>query len=193
LNYLLLLSGTPASGKDSVTDFLTSDYVNYSKFKKHKAGIGGKADDSYIHITEDDFNLKKETNDFIQSHTRYNRHYGISKQELEAIWGAGKIPVIHVGKYENINPFFKLENVSIFSVLLLTSRLETLRRLKHRHAENLSEIESRLKAYDEERQELSQLIMKGYPLSFNLMLDNSQLPVELTGKIIHDTLVTVSF
>ena len=192
MNFLLLISGTPASGKDAIFEFLASNYINYSQFKKHKAGAGGKADASYIHISEADFQVKSGLNEFIQSHSRYGRHYGVSRQEIETLWGDGKTPIIHIGSYKNIQPFMDIKDVSIFSVLLLTSRLETLNRLEERHQNNQEEIKSRLAAYDEERIELAKLVKDGVAINFDLILDNTRLSIALAGKIINDARSTLS-
>ena len=45
---IILLSGTPASGKDTVTEKLHQINTSVELFKKHKFGVGGKKDNTYI-------------------------------------------------------------------------------------------------------------------------------------------------
>ncbi len=173
-NKIILLSGTPASGKDTITSELIKINSRYVHFKKHKIAAGGKLDETYYLIEKNEFDSMVVNDDFIQYHYRYDRGYGVSKKELKLIFGEGKNPIIHVGKYENISPFIDYDNVSLISVLLLVSKEETSRRLQIRHSNNDVECLTRMHAYEEERDELANLIRGGAKLNFDLIINNTK-------------------
>ena len=173
-NKIILLSGTPASGKDTLTSELIKINSRYVHFKKHKIATGGRLDETYYLIEKNEFDSMVDNDDFIQYHYRYDRGYGISKKELKLICGEGKIPIIHVGKYENISPFIDYNDASLISVLLLVSKEETSRRLRIRHPNNNTECLRRINAYEEERNELANLIRGGAKLNFDLIINNTK-------------------
>lgn len=173
-NKILLLSGAPASGKDTITTELIKIDSRYVHFKKHKIATDGKLDETYYLIEKNEFDCMASNGYFIQYHYRYDRGYGVSKKELKLIWDEGNTPVIHVGKYENISPFIDYDDTSLISILLLVSREETNRRLQIRHPNNDTECLVRMKAYDEERNELANLIREGAKLNFDLIIENTK-------------------
>lgn len=169
---ILLLSGTPASGKDTVTSALIGLNSRFIHFKKHRGSEKPKDDNTYIHVDNEEFKSLIDQGAFIQHHGRYGRHYGVSLSRLESHWSAGEIPIVHVGKYENIAPF-KDADIEVRSILLLVDKTETESRLKVRHLGDDQEIQKRLAAYQEERDELAERIRSGVKLDFDLILDNS--------------------
>ena len=74
---LLLLSGTPASGKDTVTNAIIKKSNKFTHFRKHKISTGGKLDSSYILVSKESFDTLANNNEFIQYHYRYDRGYGV--------------------------------------------------------------------------------------------------------------------
>lgn len=174
---VLLLSGTPASGKDTISNLLVDIDSRFRHFKKHRGSNQPKDDNTYIHVSFSQFSALSDEDEFVQFHSRYGRGYGVSRTELERHWQQGEIPIIHVGKYENIEPF-KKANLDVSSVLLLVSLSETKRRLTERHPGDTEEVEKRLAAYHEERQELASLIASGDTLDFDVILDNSGLDAQ---------------
>ncbi len=186
MNKLLLLSGTPASGKDTITEILSEINSDVIAFKKHKSAETGRVDDTYIFVSHNEFKDMADNNEFIQHHYRYDRGYGVAKKELEKLWAMNKLPVIHVGKYENIHHFYELQNVEIISILLLVSLDETKKRLLERHEEDSKEVQARTNAFIEERIELAELIKEGCDLNFNLIINNTNLsPRNTAQKIIN--------
>lgn len=181
---LILLSGTPASGKDSITNEMIKTNSKFTHFKKHKISTGGKLDNTYNLVSKSEFDQMAESNKFLQYHYRYDRGYGVSKAELELNWNNGFIPIIHVGKYENIHFFLNDDNIRIISVLIMTSKDETNRRLILRHNNDNSEIKARMNAYIEERKELSELISKGDRLHFDFIIENTFVSASKVGKLI---------
>ena len=169
---ILLLSGTPASGKDTVTSALIGLNNRFIHFKKHRGSQEPKEDNTYIHVDNKEFKSLIDQGAFIQHHGRYGRQYGVALSQLEGHWSAGQIPIVHVGKYENIAPF-KDANIDVRSILLLVDKAETENRLKARHPGDEQEIQKRLAAYQEERDGLAERICSGVKLAFDLILDNS--------------------
>jgi len=169
---ILLLSGTPASGKDTVTSALIGLNNRFIHFKKHRGSEKPKEDNTYIHVDNEEFKILINQGAFIQHHGRYGRHYGVALSRLESHWAAGEIPIIHVGRYENIAPF-KDANIEVRSILLIVDKTETESRLKVRHPGDEEEVKKRIAAYQEERDELAERIRSGVKLDFDLILDNS--------------------
>ena len=182
-NKLLLLSGTPASGKDTVTTSLSALDERFVHFRKHKGGAGGRADDTYIHVSIEEFDSIARNDGFLQHHGRYGRGYGVSHAELLRLWEQGLIPVVHAGRYENLVAL-RTAPATVISVLLLTPQSVTRQRLGGRHPGNMVEAETRMAAYFEERAEIANLIATGEPLDFDLILDSSLQSATETAKLI---------
>lgn len=126
-----------------------------------------------------------EKSEFIQYHYRYNRGYGVSIKELNKIFDSCKVPIIHVGKYENLKPFKELEGVEVVSILLVVSKNETIKRLNARHLDDAEEIESRVNAYIEERAEIASLISSCNSLNFDFMINNDNKSASDIARKIH--------
>ena len=180
---LLLLSGTPASGKDTITSLLVELDSRFCHFKKHRSSNEPKTDGTYNHVTPDEFSSMVAQGAFLQHHYRYDRGYGVARSELDQHWVKGEIPIIHVGKYENISPL-RAQDVTATSVLLMVSFLETQHRLQQRHAGDIEEVERRIAAYQEEREELADLVRSGNALEFDLIVDNSGDNPKKTARLI---------
>lgn len=185
-NRLLLLSGTPASGKDTITNLLTKINPRFCFFKKHRGSNTAKDDNTYIHVEESEFSTMVEQGFFLQHHKRYGRGYGVAKSELKRHWQCGEVPIIHVGKYENIAPLYQQEFCTV-SILLMASLPVTKSRLEKRHPNNKEELNQRINAYLEERRELANLLLDGNNLLFDLIVSNSHNSPEKTAKIIAES------
>lgn len=172
---VVLISGTPASGKNSVTETMIDASGKFLPLRKHRSFVitPPKKGNEYIDISEEKFSKMAGDDKFLQHHSRYGKSYGVSKSELNKIWAIGKTPIIHVGSYSNIEKFLLMENVLVISVLLLTDIEETKSRLRIRHGDNEHEISQRLEVFKEERAELGRLIKKGSPIKFDLILNNT--------------------
>lgn len=184
----ILLSGTPASGKDTITKILSQLDRRFCHFRKHKISSGGKLDESYFLVSAEEFENRKKSGGFIQYHERYGRGYGVSVEEFLRVRKMGKIPIIHVGKYENLQAFrdYGLTDSAI-SVLLYADRKVTKDRLKLRHREN-EEVEQRLVAYNEELQQLRERLSETGKLDFNLVIINNGNDSSLPAQKIIDKL-----
>ncbi len=170
---VILLSGTPASGKDTLTIELNKIDNRFVHFKKHKIASGGKMDDTYYLISKNEFDSMAKHNQFVQYHYRYDRGYGVSADELKKLKELNKIPVIHVGKYENIIKFKEFGIKNILSILICADKDITKKRLELRHSKDSSEIDKRLNAYDEEIEQLCDVLNNRKVLDFDLVFKNN--------------------
>lgn len=186
---LILLSGTPASGKDTLTNGLKSLDTRFVHFKKHKISSGGKLDDTYHLVSKDEFDEMAQNGKFVQYHYRYDRGYGVSESELKLLKEINKIPIIHVGKYENIAKFRNFGLKNILSVFLFTDRNITTERLKIRHPNNSIEIEKRLAAYDEEISILKDKIAENVRLDFDISIKNNSNDVEVATHELYEKIL----
>lgn len=183
---VILLSGTPASGKDTLTNKLTELDDRFVHFRKHKINTGGKLDDTYYLISKEAFDSMAENGEFIQYHYRYDRGYGVSKEELVRLNSIGKIPIIHVGKYENIAKFRDAKLNGVMSVLLFTDKATTKKRLELRHPNNEDEINKRLTAYGEEIEQLKNVYLDNQLLDFNFIFKNNFDDLNLATDSLYD-------
>lgn len=104
---IIIFSGMPASGKDTITKLLCDNPdMNFVAFKKHRSvDAGTPKKDTYYNISQEEFEQKINAGDFLQYHSRYNRYYGIDREELWQVLQSGSIPIIHIGRIENFFVF----------------------------------------------------------------------------------------
>lgn len=171
----ILISGTPASGKDTLTTSLLNYEQSLSYFLKHKTykTIKSPNDGKYIYISKEAFNHMESTRKFIQYHGRYGNFYGISKESINEIASKGKKPIIHVGNYSNLRTILK-SNIfkNPLKLLLFTDESQTIKRLARRHPNNNAEVTQRMNAYFEEISTMLN-IAKVEPLKFNMLFVNN--------------------
>lgn len=129
-----MISGMPASGKDTISNLVCKKNENIEELKKHKSiEKNDKKKDTYYNISTSQFEEKIENNDFLQYHIRYGKYYGIDRKELLRLLKNNKIVIIHVGRIENyfdfINCIKKTESgISIENIIhiLLWAPMEVL-------------------------------------------------------------------
>ncbi len=156
---IIVLSGMPASGKDTVTEKLCKEHAEFLAIKKYRS-VGEKdpIKDTYINVSKEEFGRKIHEGCFLQFHMRYGRYYGIAKETLCDCFEKDLIPVIHIGRIENYYVFKKavseFENEQGYSVNLHHALLwETKDVLFERISERdktADEIEKRKNAMDQE-------------------------------------------
>jgi len=144
---ILLLSGPPASGKDTVSHELINRNNRFVLFKKHRAG--GETNSGYIDISTAQFKEMEAQNKFIQSHLRYGRLYGVSRDGIEKTLAYGKIPIIHTGRIENLVKLKDVFGQKCIAIHLWEHRDILAERIRKRH-NNAEEISARITALDEE-------------------------------------------
>ncbi len=188
----LILSGTPASGKDTITDLL--ELVSggqYCLLKKHKSmrspqsalRVPRKA--AYHLVDEATFRDMICENRFVQYHYRYGQGYGVAREELEALGQFGQIPVIHNGLQENLPAFLQDgARIEVFSVLLISGQSSTRDRILARNGHDAVDLERRLCAYGEERKELADHLRAGHPFFHHLAINTGLLKPDFAARMI---------
>lgn len=186
---IIVISGAPASGKDTVTKELNKLNPRYVLLKKYRSiNLNEKIKDCYYNITEKEFLTKIDNNDFLEYHKRYNRYYGIAKITLNNMLNKDSIPIIHIGRIENyynfcksLNSFSDKYKIKIIHILLwetitvLTNRINNRDRVKE-------EINKRLLALHQEYVDLYKLI--NYNLNpFTLVIKNNDINITCNSII----------
>ncbi|MHB8226697.1 nucleoside/nucleotide kinase family protein [Acidithiobacillus sp.] len=187
---ILVLSGTPASGKDTITALMEQcSSGRYRFFKKHKGvpDVHGAMYDprnAAYHLTDQEtFSRMAQEQRFLQHHERYGCGYGVSIDELEAHWACGQIPIIHNGRQENLPGLARGEH-TLFSVLLLSGRLATRERILSRNGGDLVDVDNRIRAFHEERHEIAEMLEKGLPLHCHMAVSTDSIPPDTAAHMI---------
>ncbi len=185
----LLLSGMPGTGKDTLSQGLCERDQTFAFFKKHRAGPATQSpaeDDSYLNVSPETFHHIAHSDGFIQSHHRYGRMYGVSRETYANLVHADKIPLIHVGKYENLQVLRKGGLEDGLSVLLWADRAIVQARLQKRHMSRIDSVEERMLAYDEEVAQLKKHVIQGRGLLDVdlLFLNNGSDPAVAAGHLL---------
>ena len=173
----LLLSGMPGTGKDTLSQGLFERDQTFAFFKKHRAGAATQSraeDDAYVNVSLETFQDIARRDGFIQYHSRYERMYGVSKETYENLVHTNKVPLIHVGKYENLQVLREGGLQDGLSILLWADRAIVQARLQERHKSRIDSVEERMLAYDEEVAQLRKHVTQDTgPLDFDLLLLNN--------------------
>ncbi|MCD8117784.1 MAG: hypothetical protein LUE21_11895 [Oscillospiraceae bacterium] len=156
---VILLSGMPAAGKDTVTELLCRRDSRYTAFKKYRSTDGDTPlKDTYYNISKEAFRAKIEAGELLQFHCRYGRYYGIGRAELAAKLEQGRIPIIHIGRLENYYAFrqaaasLRQDTESEYALLhiLLWAPLDILEERLIRREKSAAEVARRMAAAREE-------------------------------------------
>jgi guanylate kinase len=183
---VILLSGPPASGKDSVTNLLNERNTLFVNFLKH-CGCDLSAEkrgmESYVNISVEEFKRMISNGDFIQYHKRYGRFYGVSKKLLNDYLNKGLVPVIHTGRIENLITLESKILNKVYKILIWAKRDDIQQRLDKRQNGDIIEINKRLEAYDIEMLDLIKVDIKSI-FDYVIYNDNLITTVDLIEKII---------
>lgn len=176
---ILIFSGMPASGKDTVTDGIISTDPRFVALKKHKSvGSSDAIKDTYYNISIEEFNQKAKNGDFLQYHGRYGRYYGIDESVLRSLIEQDKIPVIHIGRIENYYAFIDSINnknihCNVVHIQLWNSREKLIDRIKLRD-KLPEEIEKRISAMEQEFED-AKAMMERNEKPFTAVVRNNSL------------------
>lgn len=171
----LLLSGMPCTGKDTLSQKLIERDASFMLLKKHRAVATPQtraSDTAYLDISPEEFQAMAHSGEFLQYHSRYGKMYGVSRAAYQTIVDSSHIPIIHVGKYENLHALRKEGLQQGLSLLLWADRHIVQARLQERHAYRSDSAEERIVAYDEEVAQLKKFGSQAM-LDFDLLFVNN--------------------
>lgn len=180
---IVVFSGMPASGKDTVTEALCAAESSFVPFKKHKSvGPSDKIKDTYFNISVEEFEQKIRNGEFLQYHGRYGRYYGIDENTLLNYLQENLCPIIHIGRIENYKTFCKnlppFERKNGFKADVCHIQLwETKETLHDRIAsrdKTKDEIHKRLKAMEQEFED-NIAMMNDHQKPFTFVIRNTDL------------------
>ncbi len=161
---VILLSGTPASGKDSVTRLLCKADEAFILFKKHRGVAKGTDNkEEYTDISLQEFKCKAERGDFVQYHSRYGRMYGVEAKRLRSYIGEGKYPVIHVGRINNyvaLAEALRKNDIRFCHILIWSPLVQIAKRLAVRE-KGEEQIKERYSAAQEEFVDIAAALERG--------------------------------
>lgn len=187
---VIVISGMPASGKDTISDKLHDVDQRYENFKKYRAiGSEDKPKSSYYNVSVEEFENKVNKGDFLQYHGRYGRYYGIDKTVLVEMLNNDQIPIIHIGRIENY--YTLLSNIKAFeednNMLLkivhvqLWEKKDVLEARIANRDKTQEEIEKRVLAMEQEYKDAIEM-MKKKEKPFTIVIRNSNMD-ETVSKI----------
>jgi guanylate kinase len=171
----VLLSGPPASGKDTVTVALERLDMAVKLFPRLKAGSGRMK--GYRQVPLASLDEMDAAGLIAQRHERYHNHYAIDRPYLERMLVRGEKPIIHVGRLDNLRQLQDFRP-DFLSVLFWVSEDIMVDRLRHRADRNISE---RVVAWREERDDLVQL---SEPEIFDIAIDTGVVEIVDTARLI---------
>jgi guanylate kinase len=142
LPHAVILYGPPAAGKDTVTKALTELDPRYALFQRLKIG-SGKTSGYRMGTTEQLATLEAEGG-VVYSNSRYGNVYVVDRPGLDEMFGAGLIPVLHLGQIEGVRAVVDAYRAQWTTVLLWCSQEETADRSVGRGD---ADTEARVKAW----------------------------------------------
>lgn len=179
-NLIIILSGTPASGKDTITREILQKYpCDFMVLRKHKTI---KESQDYVPISEELFKEKILHGEFMEYHGRYGNYYGADKNEANKIINKGFIPIVHNGHFKYIFDFLKNDEYTFFNIYLECNEKNAMNRLLLRNDKNIND---RIDAYKEERYDYLKFMQNSKNELFNLILDTNKLSPEESAKLIY--------
>lgn len=180
---LLLLSGTPASGKDTVTRAILRRSDRFIWLRRYRTGTAAPKP-PYHQVDEATFEWMAEFGQFLQHHDRYGRRYGITARDVIAAMVGGLVPILHIGRPGHLAPLLDFGGPGAMSVLLLSGRRETQTRLEGRSPGDPADVRRRLAAYETERAELARLLHTGKPLPYDVAIETGRRAAGETAEMI---------
>ncbi|MFF4344668.1 guanylate kinase [Kitasatospora sp. NPDC001540] len=96
----IILYGPPASGKDTITAALIEQDPGLAQFARLKIGDGRSQ--GYRVGTPEQLHQLEASGGVIYRNDRYNNTYLIDRPGLDAVFAAGRTPIIHLGQIAGI-------------------------------------------------------------------------------------------
>lgn len=177
----VILYGPPASGKDAVTDALTTLDSRFRSFVRLKVGAGRT--EGYRLISPEEAARRRERGDVLFETNRYGNRYLISRAELAAALRADAIPVVHVGQLDAVRQVRSYPALWV-TVALWCSRAVTEQRAADRGSQDL---DARLLAWDETASEL-----EGHGIGeFALLVNTEDHQPDNVARLIYEHLLNL--
>lgn len=162
----IILYGPPASGKDTISEALTSLDHRYMLFEKLKIATEYGDRPGYRLATETELAEMRARDLVIYENARYNNRYVVDRPGLDAAFATGDVPVVHMGQVAGVRAL-RAYPATWLRVLLWCPRDVTARRARHRGS---PDVDARLTAWDETLTDLQ----ASEPDDFDLRIQTDQ-------------------
>jgi guanylate kinase len=101
MSKIIILTAPSGAGKTSITRHLMATFPNKLAFSISAATRKPRGNEKdgvdYYFISEEEFTRKIQAQAFVEWEMVYEgKYYGTLKQELERIWGLGKVPILDI-------------------------------------------------------------------------------------------------
>ncbi|CAM5479501.1 guanylate kinase [Streptomyces avidinii] len=145
----VVLFGPPTAGKDTISAALTGLDARYGQLTKIKVGSGRTT--GYRMADGEELAALRAADRLVLETRRYGNTYAIDRDDLDAMTGAGRIPLVHIGSVEHLRSFTGAVREPWLCVLLWVPRGVCEQRSRGRGDRDT---EDRLAAWDEARADL---------------------------------------
>ena len=179
---IIVITAPSGAGKTTIKTKLLEEIPELLSFSvsatTRKIRPGEKNGIDYVFLSEDDFNLKIEKQEFIEWEMVYpSLYYGTTVDEMKRIWSEGKTPLLDIDVQGAIN-VKKQFGENVLTIFIEPPSIEVLRdRLTRRGTDSTEHIQTRINKAIEEI---------GYKKSFDTVILNDDLK-----KATNDTISAV--
>ncbi|MFD9008389.1 MULTISPECIES: guanylate kinase [unclassified Streptomyces] len=173
----VVLFGPPTAGKDTVSAALTGLDTRYGQLTKIKVGSGRTT--GYRMADADELAALRAAGRLVLETRRYGNTYAIDRDDLDAMTGAGRIPIVHIGSVEHLRSFTAAVREPWLCVLLWVPRDVCEQRSRGRGDRDTAD---RLAAWDEALADLGTVQDGEEP--FDLLLRTDHTDPDRTAEII---------
>ncbi|MFG2751463.1 ATP-binding protein [Streptomyces xanthophaeus] len=173
----VVLFGPPAAGKDTVSAALTGLDARYEQLTKIKVGSGRTT--GYRMADREELDALRAADRVVLETTRYGNTYAVDRADLDAMTGAGRIPLVHMGSVDHLRTFSAAVREPWLCVLLWVPREVCEQRSRGRGDRDTAD---RLAAWDEALADLS-AVPEGEEL-FHLLLRSDRTDPAATAALI---------
>ncbi|MFB7175170.1 guanylate kinase [Streptomyces sp. NPDC056254] len=164
----VVLFGPPAAGKDTVSAALTRLDDRYGQLTKIKVGSGRTT--GYRMAGHAELDALRAAGRVVLETTRYGNTYAIDRDDMDAMTGAGRVPVVHLGSVDHLRTFNAAVREPWLCVLLWVPRDVCERRSQERGDRDTAD---RLAAWDEALADLKAVPQDEEPFHLLMRTDHS--------------------